>query len=305
MRIVFFGTAEFAVPALRAVAPDAVLVVSQPDRPCGRGMRLQCSPVKQAADELGLPSQCPEKCRSAEFVECVRGLNPDVLLVAAYGQILSQDLLDSARLGGINLHGSILPEYRGAAPIQRCLLDGRSKTGVTVMHMDRGMDTGDVVAFEEVDIGPDETYGELQCRLAALAAKMARKWLPRILDGSAPRTPQDHSKATYAPKVLKGEACLSFSRSARQEYNRYRAFTPSPGACLMLESGNVKISRAALSDGQGEPGEVLGTSPNLTIAFESGAIEFIEIQPEGKKRMSGRDYANGARLKPGVVLKEL
>jgi len=305
MRIVFFGTGEFAVPALKAVAQDVVLVVSQPDRPCGRGLRLQCSPVKHAADELGLPAQCPEKCRVADFVECVRELEPDMLLVAAYGQILPQALLDSARLGGINLHGSILPEYRGAAPIQRCLLDGRTKTGVTVMHMDKGMDTGDVVAIEETEIGPDETYGELQIRLAELGAKMAREWLPRIYDGSAPRIPQDHAKATLAPKVAKEEARLSFFRPARQEYNRFRAFTPSPGAFLVLECGTVKISRAAYSDGHGSPGIVLATSPNLTIAFENGAIQLIEIQPEGKKRMSGRDFANGARLKPGVMLKEL
>lgn len=305
MRIAFFGTGEFAVPALKAVAKDVVMVVSQPDRPCGRGMRLQCSPVKQAADELGLPTQCPEKCRVTDFVDCVKELNVDMLLVASYGQILSQALLDSARLGGINLHGSILPEYRGAAPIQRCILDGKTKTGVTVMHMDKGMDTGDMIAVEELEIGPDETYGELQDRLAILGAKMAEEWLPRIYAGESPRTPQDHEKAILAPKITKEEARLSFARTAQQEYNRFRAFTPSPGAFLALETGGIKVSQARRRDLSGQPGEVVAISPNLTIAFETGAIEFIEIQPEGKKRMSGRDYANGARLKPGVMLKEL
>lgn len=305
MRIVFFGTGEFAVPALRAVAEDVVLVVSQPDRPCGRGMRVQCSPVKLAADELGLPTQCPEKCRVADFVECVRELNADMLLVASYGQILSQALLDSARLGGINLHGSILPEYRGAAPIQRCILDGQIKTGVTVMHMDKGMDTGDMIAVEELEIGPDETYGELQDRLAELGAKMANELLPQIYAGEAPRAQQDHEKATLAPKISKEEARLSFSRCAEDEYNRFRAFTPSPGAFFALKSGVIKVSNARLCDKSGQPGEVIAITPNMTIAFESGAIELIEIQPEGKKRMTGRDYANGARLKPGVMLKEL
>jgi len=305
MRIVFFGTGEFAVPALRAVAEDVVMVVAQPDRPCGRGMRVQCSPVRQVADELGLPTQCPEKCRASDFVECISDLNADMLLVASYGQILSQALLDSARLGGINLHGSILPEYRGAAPIQRCILDGRMKTGVTVMHMDKGMDTGDMIAVEELEIGPDETYGELQERLALLGAKMAGEWLPRIYTGEAPRQTQVHDKATLAPKIKKEEARLSFSRNAQAEYNRFRAFSPSPGPFLALESGVVKISKAHLSDKSGQPGEVAANSPNLTIAFENGAIELLEVQPEGKKRMSGRDYANGARLKPGVMLKEL
>lgn len=305
MRIAFFGTGEFAVPALNAVAEDVAMVVSQPDRPCGRGMRLQCSPVRQAALELGLPTQCPERCRVQDFVDCIKELNVDMLLVASYGQILPMALLEAARLGGINLHGSILPEYRGAAPIQRCILDGKAKTGVTVMHMDKGMDTGDMIAVEELEIGADETYGELQMRLAELGAKMAKDWLPRIDAGAAPRTQQEHDKATLAPKITKEEARLSFTRPAQQEYNRFRAFSPSPGAFLALETGGIKVSQARLSDLAGEPGEIVAVNPNLTIAFDSGAIQFIEIQPEGKKRMSGRDYANGARLKPGVMLKEL
>ena len=169
MRIVYFGTSDFAVPALRALAEHVVLVVSQPDRPTGRGMKLQSSPVKKLALELGLPVETPEKARTPEFVEQVAAIGADVHVVAAYGQILSVKLLETAKNGGINLHGSILPAYRGAAPIQRSILNGDHETGVTLMQMDKGMDTGDMIAVAKTPIGPDETYGELQTRLSEIA----------------------------------------------------------------------------------------------------------------------------------------
>jgi folate-dependent phosphoribosylglycinamide formyltransferase PurN len=189
MRLVFFGTAEFAVPALRAVAEQTVLAVSQPDRPSGRGMGLKASPVKLAAQELGLEVATPQKCRAPEFVEQLESLQADALIVAAYGQILSQSVLDSVRRGGINLHGSILPKYRGAAPIQRAILEGETQTGVTLMQMDRGMDTGDVIAISRTPIGPDETYGELQERLAETGAELLFEWLERIVAGDYPSDP--------------------------------------------------------------------------------------------------------------------
>lgn len=299
MKIVYFGTGEFAVPALTTCAPDVCLVVTQPDRPSGRGMKLQPSPVKLAALELGLQVETPERTRAPEFVERLRSENADFLLVASYGQILSQAVLDSARLGGINLHGSILPEYRGAAPIQRCILDGRKETGVSLMHMDKGMDTGDVVAIEKTPIGGDETYGELQLRLAEIAAQMARDSLPTILAGNAPRLAQDHALATLAPKVTKEEAELRFEREAQAEYDRFRAFTPAPGAFLRAGTGILKISDARFSTDSGKPGTVLAANPLLLVAFQNGALELRQVQPEGKKRMSGRDYANGARLRVG------
>jgi methionyl-tRNA formyltransferase len=245
--------------------------------------------------------ETPIKSRTAEFVERLRAEDADVLVVAAYGQILSQAVLDSARRGGINLHGSILPKYRGAAPIQRCLLAGETETGVTLMQMDRGMDTGDMIDIERVGIGPDETYGELQERLAHIAADLAERWITRIVAGDYPRTPQDHEEATHAPKVEKAEAELRFDRPAQGEYDRYRAFTPSPGPFLNTQRGIVRISRMARAEGQGEPGTVLQASP-LVVAFSTGALELVEVQPEGKKRMSGRDFANGARIRPGERL---
>ncbi len=296
MRIVYFGTAGFAVPALRAVAENVVLVVSQPDRPSGRGMQLRPSPVKAAALELGLAVESPERARDAAFVEHIRSLDTDFLLVAAYGQILSVALLESAKHGGINLHGSILPFYRGAAPIQRCLQNGDTEAGVTLMQMDKGMDSGDMIAIEKLAIGPDETYGELAIRLGDLAGTMAATWAARLASGDYPRTPQVHEEATYAPKVTKEEAELKFDEPIDHAYNNFRAFTPSPGAWIQTHFGRLRISSARKVLAQGAPGIIL--APDV-IAFGGGSMQLIEVQPEGKKRMSGRDFVNGMRLAVG------
>ena len=245
--------------------------------------------------------ETPEKSRAPEWAEFFESLQPEALVVASYGQILSQRVLDSARYGGINLHGSILPYYRGAAPIQRAILNGDLKTGITIMQMDKGMDTGDIIDIRETPIGQDETYGELQDRLALIAAELAEVWLPKILAGNYLRTPQDSSRATMAAKVEKVEAELSCSRPALEEYARVRAFLPVPGPFLKTSSGVLRISTAKLSSQNGVPGTILSLNP-LTVAFAEGSIELQEVQPEGKKRMSGRDFANGARLKPGMRL---
>ncbi|HRI45176.1 MAG TPA: methionyl-tRNA formyltransferase [Fimbriimonadaceae bacterium] len=299
MKLVFFGSAEFAVPALRAVAPHVVLVVTQPDRPSGRGHRLHSTAVKQVAIELGLPVEAPERCRTPEFVERLRAFETDALLVAAYGQILSQAVLESARQGGINLHGSILPKYRGAAPIPRAILEGEHETGVTLMQMDKGMDSGDIIAIERTPIGPDETAGQLQERLATTAAAMASEWMPKIVAGAYPRTPQNHELATLAPKIVKEEAELRFEREAEGEYARFRAFTPSPGPFVVVECAPVRLRAIARATPEGRPGEILATSPDLIIAFEKGSLGFLEVQPAGKRPISGRDWANGMRLRVG------
>ena len=302
MRLVFFGTGAFALPALRALAPSVALVVTQPDRPAGRGMKLSPAPAKLVAQEMGIPVESPEKARNPEFVARLREFDADALVVASYGQILSTTVLESARLGGINLHGSILPEYRGAAPIQRCILDGKTETGITLMQMDRGMDTGDMIHVVRTPIGPDETYGELQDRLALIAAEMAAEWMPRIVDGDYPRTPQNSEGATLAPKVEKAEAELSFSRPALAEYARFRAFTPAPGAFLRTTGGTLRVHQARFEETSGEPGTLLAVAPEPVIAFARGALRLIEVQPEGKRRMPARDWANGARLKAGQSL---
>lgn len=302
MRIVYFGTAPFAVLPLAEIAPHVVLVVSQPDRMAGRGMHLQPSPVKKAALELGLRVATPEKSRSPEFVAKLRELGADALLVAAYGQILSTAVLESAVHGGINLHGSMLPKYRGAAPIQRAILNGETETGVTLMQMDKGMDTGDIIAIERTPIDPDDTALDLTLKLSYVAGQMAKHWMPLICLGQYPRTPQDPAEATLAPKVEKSEAELHFDRPAPQEYDRYRAFTPSPGAFLRTRFGLVKIGQARLGTQEGNPSVVLSASESCQVAFSHGSLHLLELQPEGKKRMTGKDFANGLRLRPGDSL---
>ncbi|MBI5705559.1 MAG: methionyl-tRNA formyltransferase [Armatimonadetes bacterium] len=302
MKVVFFGTGEFAVPALRRISDHVVLAVSQPDRPSGRGLKVKASPFKEAAIELGLDVATPEKCKEPDFIARIEALSPDVLLVAAYGQIMPMRLFDCARRGGINLHGSILPKLRGAAPIQRAILDGEPETGVTLMQMDKGMDTGDIIAIERTPIGADETYTELQDRLSHIAAGMAAGFLPRICEGNYPRVPQTPDLATYAPMVTKAEAELSFERSASHEYNRFRAFTDRPGAWARTRFGNVRVRQARWSPCRAPAGSILAVQPSLRVAFADGGMEWIEVQAEGKRPMSGRDFANGQRLKAGDSL---
>ncbi|HEY3779989.1 MAG TPA: methionyl-tRNA formyltransferase [Fimbriimonadaceae bacterium] len=328
MSIVYFGTGSFAVPPLEAIASRVSLVVTQPDRRSGRGMAEQSSQVKLKALELGLPVETPEKARDPSFVSLVASFAPSILVVASYGQILSTALLETAKNGGINLHGSILPKYRGAAPIQRAILNGETETGVTLMQMDRGMDTGDMIEIRRTPIGPDETYGELQDRLSAHAAEQIGDWVDHLVAGDYPRLPQDSELATIAPKITKEEAELHFDRDAAAEYNRFRAFTPAPGAFISTKFGKVRVSEARLTSPSAEsdpgptslvgeglvpqskiewggrgfsPGTILG--PN-SVAFANGSLELLQVQPEGRKRMSGKDYFNGMRLKVGDSLRE-
>ncbi len=300
MRVVYFGTAEFAVPALEAVASDVVLVVSQPDRPTGRGLSLRPSPVKEAALRLGLPVATPERCRAPEFIDEIRALEADVNLVAAYGQILPKALLEAAKRGSVNLHGSILPRYRGAAPIQRSIQAGDTFTGVSLMQMDEGMDTGDVIATELVSISPDDTAGDLTARLAEIAARLAQGWLPLISAGDTPRTPQDPELATHAPKVKKDEARLHPTMKAEEAYNRFRAFTPNPGAFAETTKGTLRVTRARLMPGVSPGlGVVAYVKHELVVGFAEGSINLLEVQPTGKRKMSGPAFANGARISVG------
>jgi methionyl-tRNA formyltransferase len=297
MKLIYFGTAEFAVPALRALSTHVSLVVSQPDRPTGRGLKMQESPVKAVARELGLVVETPEKSRTPEFVERLRLEKADALVVAAYGQILSTAVLESATRGGINLHGSILPKYRGAAPIQRAIFDGETETGVTLMQMDKGMDTGDMIDIVRTPIGPDECYGELAERLAILAAEQVSEWIHKIVAGDYPRTPQYHEAATHAAKVSKAEAELSVLRPAGAEYNRFRAFSPSPGPFLSTrELGPLRVHACRLSDRVVEPGYLQVEGKRAWLGFFSGSLELLEVQQAGKKRVLIEQALTGWRL---------
>lgn len=304
MRVVYFGTAPFAVPALERLAPHVVAVVAQPDRPAGRGLREQVTPVRAKALELGLTVLTPAKARAPEFVEAFRAMAPDVAVVAAYGQILSQRLLDVPSQGCFNLHGSVLPRWRGAAPVQRAVEAGDRESGVTLMKMDAGMDTGDMVAVERTPVGPDETAGELYARLATLAGEMAAQWIERLALGEFTLSPQDDSLATHARKVTREDAFLDPGLDGRTAYNRFRGMTPAPGAWALTPRGVLKVTQARWSESSGAPGTVLATRPHVTVAFATGSLELHQVQPEGKPRMSGLDYANGARLAVGDKLLE-
>jgi len=301
MKFVYFGTADFAVAPLAAIAPHVALVVSQPDRPSGRGMKLQPSPVKAKALELGIPVLTPEKCREDAFIAAVAEFEPDALIVAAYGQIMPMRLFETAKHGGINLHGSLLPKYRGAAPIQRAIMNGDAETGVTLMQMDKGMDTGDMIDMVRTPIGADETYGELATRLSELAAAQLAEWASRLAGGDYPRTPQDHAHATHAAKIDRSESVLATDRNVQQEYNRFRGVTPAPGALLPSQWGDLKIRAARLSSLAVPKGELL-VQKGLFVGFEGGALELVTLQAPGAKPMSGADFANGHRVSSGMKL---
>lgn len=299
MRIVYFGTAPFAVPSLEVLAPHCVAVVSQPARPTGRGLQTQPSPVAKTAERLALPLLTPEKARDPDFIAHLVALEPDLFVVAAYGQILRRKLLDVPRVGCFNLHGSLLPRWRGAAPVQRAIQAGDSLSGVSLMKMDEGMDTGPVVAMERLIIDPDETGGELMARLAELAASMIGHWAPLLARGEFTLHPQDEAQALHAPKLTREESQITPNLSAVSAYNLFRAFAPAPGTFVATPQGPVRLHQIRPDSASGEPGIILSVRPHLVVSLKVGSLTLIEVQPEGRRRMSGADYANGARLAVG------
>jgi methionyl-tRNA formyltransferase len=305
MRLVYFGTSEFAVPALEKLAKSVILVVTQPDKPSGRGLKLHESPVKQCAKKLGLETVTPEKCKDEEFVAFIERAKADALCVAAYGQILPEALLNSARFGGINLHASLLPKYRGAAPIQWAILQGERKTGVTLVQMDKGMDTGDTIAKAETEIGAEETAGELGNRLAVLAGELSEKWMPVICSGSYPRVPQDNSKAVLAPKLHREQGYIPFNEDWEDAHRKYRAFTPKPSAWLITPHGKLIITKARKgSFSDGELGIIKQRAPEgIEVQFKQGTMWLLEVKPEGKRIQTAHDFMNGFRLNVGDSLK--
>jgi len=310
MRIIFMGTSRFAVPTLEAVVRaghQVLLVVTQPDRPSGRGLQVHASPVKQAAERLGLPVFQPEKIREESAVQRIRSLAPlDAIVVAAFGQIVPKAILDIPRLGCINVHASLLPKYRGAAPILHAIAAGETRTGVTTMLMDPGLDTGDILLQEETEIGPEETAGELEERLAEMGAALLIRTLDALESGTACPTPQDHSRATLAPSIKREAGEIDWQQSAAAIVNKARGYNPRPGCYTFLKGQTVKIWRARLgreSGRIGPPGAVLSVdSEGVEVAAGQGSVVLVEVQPEGRKRMSAADFARGARLEPGSAV---
>lgn len=300
MRLAFFGTSEFAVPALRALTRSTHmvgLVVAAPAQPSGRGRKLVKSPVEQEAHTLRLAVLTPEDPNDPAFVAELKSQSPDVAVLAAYGYILKPPLLAVPALGFLNIHPSLLPRYRGAAPIQRALLAGEQETGVTVIVLSERVDAGDIVEQEAVSIGPDETAGELSQRLADAGARMVLDALTRLGEGKAHRTPQDPGLATRAPKITKAERNVDWREPAPQIHNRIRALSPEPGAVTSFRDRRIVLlrSRVHATTDKAEPGQLLVQHAGLVVAAGSGAIEIVELKPEGSRAQTGQDFRNGHR----------
>ncbi|MFA9459257.1 methionyl-tRNA formyltransferase [Thiohalorhabdus methylotrophus] len=305
MRIAFAGTPEFAVPSLRALleGPDSVVgVLTQPDRPAGRGRKLRPSPVKEAAQAAGLPVAQPEHLKGEEERAPLREWAPDLLVVTAYGLLLPRTVLELPRLGCINVHASLLPAYRGAAPIQRAILDGVAETGVTIMQMEAGLDSGPMLLRRARSMGSRETAGELHDALAALGAEALSEALDGLRAGTLEPRPQDPEHATYAPKITKAEAELDWSRSAAELDRRVRAFNPWPVAFTLHEGASLRIWRARpVAEGPaGSPGTV-GTDAGgrPLVACGEGGLRLEEVQPPGRKRMEAAAALRGGHLRAG------
>ena len=300
MRVVFMGTPDIAATCLTKILDDGFQVVgvyTQPDRPKGRGMKMVYSPVKEVALAHDLPVFQPENFREDDTVEALMALQPDVVAVVAYGRILPQRVLDIAPKGFINIHASVLPQYRGSAPYQWAVLDGLTETGVTAMYLCREMDAGDMIDVAKTPIGPDETAGELLDRLAVLGAELLSKTLSRVERGEAQGIPQDGSKATYAPMLDKTMCPIDWTKTAQQVHNHVRGLHPWPVATAELAGTKFKIHATAVVEGSGEPGTILGlTKTGLRIACGEGAIEIRSLQAEGGKRMAAPDYFRGHPL---------
>ena len=300
MRVVFMGTPDIAATCLSKILKDGFQVVgvyTQPDRPKGRGMKMVYSPVKEVALAHEIPVFQPENFREDETVEQLRSLQPDVVAVVAYGRILPQRVLDIAPKGFINIHASVLPQYRGSAPYQWAVLDGLTETGVTAMYLCREMDAGDMIDVAKTPIGPDETAGQLLDRLAVLGADLLSKTLSNVERGEVEATPQDASEATYAPMLDKSMCAIDWTKTAQQIHNQVRGLHPWPVATAELAGTKFKIHATAIVDGKGEAGKILGlTKTGLQVACGEGAIEIRELQAEGGKRMAAPDYFRGHPL---------
>ena len=302
-RSLFFGTPAFAVPSLDALAEisDVVGVVCQPDKPAGRGMTLHPPPVKTRAIELGIPVVQPTKLRTGEFGLWVRSQNADVALVIAYGRILPKDVLESTRLGFVNVHASLLPKYRGAAPITWAVVRGETQSGVTLMVLDEGMDTGAMLEPFAIAIGPNETAGELSERIAVLGAEATRAGLPRYVSGGYTPIAQDDAGASMAPMLKKEDGVIDFTKTAREVHDHVRGMSPWPGAQTKLHGKIVKVHATTLArliadpaKTGASPGEVLvADKSHLLVTCGEGAIEMMTVQLDGKKPMRGVDWVMG------------
>lgn len=312
IRIIFCGTPQFAVPSLKHFLSLAdfhvVGVFTQPDRPQGREKTVLYPPVKQVAVDAGIPVHQPEKIRTPESERTLRNLAPDAIAIIAYGQIIPARLLDIPRLGWINLHASLLPKYRGAAPIQWAIANGETKTGVTTMRIDAGMDTGDIILQEEMAIGPNETTPELAARLAASGAPLMEKTLRGLADGSLRPRVQDHASATAAPPLKKDDGSIQWTRSSAEIFNRQRAFTPWPGIFSKFRGQNCQLQGVPAEGAhkEGGVGTLLWDGKELRVVCGGGSLlRVTHVKMEGRKQVTAQEFGNGARIAVGERFGEL
>jgi methionyl-tRNA formyltransferase len=307
MKLVFCGTPEFAVPTLEAVIAaghEVALVVTQPDRAAGRGMGLQAPPVKRAAMDLEIPVVQPEKIKNnAEFRAQLEAIAPDAILVVAYGRIIPQWMLDLPRHGNINLHGSLLPKYRGAAPIQWAVANGEVVTGVTTMRLDAGLDTGDMLLAQVVPIGQEETAVDVYGTLAPVGAALMVKTLCQLAEGRLVAQVQDHSLATLAPILKREDGWIDFSRTAKQILDRWRGFQPWPGAHTILRGKKLIVHRMHVAAGENEAGVLKVERDSLLAGCGEGTVLCLdEVQVEGKRRMTADEFLRGYQVRGGERL---
>ena len=303
------GTPDFAVPSLTALVEggyEVVGVFCQPDRPKGRGHKLAACPVKEAAQRMGIPVFQPERIKREEGVSTLRALAPDLCVTAAFGQILSQEILDIPPLGTVNVHASLLPAHRGSAPINWSIILGDAVTGITTMFTDKGMDTGDMLLKAETPIGENETAGELSDRLSRMGAALLLDTLRALERGTLVRTPQNPKEATYEPKLSKELGCIDFAKDTRTIDRLVRGTTPWPGAFTTLDGGVIKIAsvRRVSDVPSGVPGEIVAADEKrgLVVSCGDGDLELTQIQMPGAKRMASRDYLRGHKMDTGICL---
>jgi methionyl-tRNA formyltransferase len=311
LRIIFMGTPDLAAASLRALlaSPDCqvVAVVTQPDRPKGRDLKLQPSPVKQWALESKLPVLQPERARADDFLRELNVLKPDLIAVAAYGQILPKSILDLPRFGCLNVHTSLLPKYRGAAPIQRAILNGDTETGVTIMKMDVGMDTGAILTQEKTPIRPEDNAETLHDRLAKIGANLLVRTIPQYVAGTISPLPQPAEGVSYAPKIMKQDGQIDWRQPATSIWNQIRGLVPWPAAFTLVPGEPrpqlLKIWEAKVADFSGQPGEILqADKAGVIVACGSGALRLLLLQREGGRRLDAREFLKGHPLKPGQRL---
>src|SRR5947208_1473142 len=312
MRIVFIGAGEIGVPTLQALMKsehDVVGIVTQPDKPAGRAQSVEPPSIKKALTSgapnaspartgraLPFPILQPARIKERQAIEEIRALKPDVIVVMAYGQILPRDVLDIPQIACLNLHASLLPRWRGAAPIQAAIAAGDRETGITVMYMDEGLDTGDILLQRKIDILPAETGGSLPARLAKLAPNALLDSLRLLAEGNAPRIPQDNILATYAPKLEREHGRIDWTESAEAIEKKVRAYNPWPGAFMKVDGQNLKIFSASIVDLRGKPRESLRSEEELVIAAGKDALSRGEVQLEGKRQMSAAEFLRGHRV---------